>query len=445
MPIANPYRATLRREFPEPLIALMAFILGIWLWDHYFTRPSGYAPNTEQIALVKIDRDLRLADAMAEDPGWLRWLAGAETPEKVQSDALEVFKKLGQEKAISAVGMEAYAIVRAVHGGIPIRDVLTEILQGQVVTDFDQTSQALASHRGTWWQAKIIEAWEQNIRPRSHWRQIYGQDNLQLKARAVMARSLIWLIVLAGVFFIPHALRCLKNGLSPTMGGYAKAWPLPLGLVVFMVATLAWIGFNLALEISFNAFPNLHPAVSILLDSVARMLPAMIALALLFRKPSHAIRVLGLDQGPRTKAILGMFALLIGVDQILLATMGSAHSNDPGGGLSLGDAGYWGLAFSLISACLLAPIAEEILYRGVLFRACMNRIGVIPGALTSTAVFAVLHFYNGYGLVSVAIFGFSCALIYAGTASLTMVIALHMLYNSAIKIPEWIIYHAPLG
>jgi len=445
MHLNNPYRAILRRDFPEPLIALMAFILGIWLWDHYFGKSAGYAPDTEQVALIKIDRDLRLADAMAKDPDWLRWLVGTQAPNEVQDEALDVFKKLGQEKAISGSGMEAYAVVKAVRDKLPIRDVLTEVLQGQVVTDFDQASKALATHRGTWWQAKLIESWEQNIRPGSHWRQVYGQDNLQLKNRAMVARSTVWLLVLAGLFFIPHALLCLKSGLSPKMSGYGRAWPLPLGLIVFMVATLAWIGFNLALEIGLNTLPDLHPAISILMDSVARVLPALIALALLFRQPSHAIRVLGLGHPPRLKVILGMFALLIGIDQILLATMGSAHSNEPGGGLSLADTGYWGLTFSLISACLLAPIAEEILYRGVLFRAFMNRIGVIPGALTSSALFAILHFYNGYGLMSVAVFGFSCALIYAGTVSLTTVIALHMLYNSAIKIPEWIIYHAPLG
>jgi membrane protease YdiL (CAAX protease family) len=86
-----------------------------------------------------------------------------------------------------------------------------------------------------------------------------------------------------------------------------------------------------------------------------------------------------------------------------------------------------------------------MLYRGVLFRAARNRIGVIPAALVSSTVFALLHFYDGYGLASVAVFGFSCALVYAGTGSLTTVIVLHMLYNSAIKIPEWIVYHAPLG
>jgi membrane protease YdiL (CAAX protease family) len=94
---------------------------------------------------------------------------------------------------------------------------------------------------------------------------------------------------------------------------------------------------------------------------------------------------------------------------------------------------------------LLAPLAEEILYRGVLFRSLWNRIGVLPAAVLSAAVFAVLHFYGGYGLLSVGIFGFACALLYAGTGSLTTVIVLHGLYNFSIKIPEWIVYHSPLG
>ena len=68
-----------------------------------------------------------------------------------------------------------------------------------------------------------------------------------------------------------------------------------------------------------------------------------------------------------------------------------------------------------------------------------------PGAVLSSAVFAMLHFYDGYGLVSVGVFGFSCALLYSGTGALATVIVLHVLYNTSIKIPEWIVYHAPLG
>ncbi len=109
------------------------------------------------------------------------------------------------------------------------------------------------------------------------------------------------------------------------------------------------------------------------------------------------------------------------------------------------EAGGWGLAFAVLSACLLAPLAEETLYRGVLFRSFWNRMGVLPAAIFSSAIFAMLHLYDGYGLASVGVFGFTCALLYVSTGSLTTVIALHVLYNSAIKIPEWIVYHAPLG
>jgi membrane protease YdiL (CAAX protease family) len=45
----------------------------------------------------------------------------------------------------------------------------------------------------------------------------------------------------------------------------------------------------------------------------------------------------------------------------------------------------------------------------------------------------------------VGIFGLSCALVYAANGSLTTAIALHALYNFSIKMPEWIVYHAPLN
>ena len=82
------------------MIALLAFILGIWLWDHYFGKNEGYPPGTEGIALVKIDRDLRLADAMEDDAAWLRWLAGVDRAEAVRLGALEVLAKLAAERAI---------------------------------------------------------------------------------------------------------------------------------------------------------------------------------------------------------------------------------------------------------------------------------------------------------------------------------------------------------
>ncbi|MES2657241.1 MAG: type II CAAX endopeptidase family protein [Verrucomicrobiota bacterium] len=441
----NPYRAVLRRDYPEPLIALLAFILGIWLWDHYFGQEGGYAPGTEEIALVKIDRDLRLADAMEEDPEWLRWIAGVRDPVATRKEALGVFEKLAIDKSISAVGLEAFAIVKAEQDGLAMREVLGKVLQGQMISDFEETSQNLASHRGTWWHAKLIGSWEKSARPVSHWRQSYGEDLFRLRTRAIAAGSVIWSLALVGLAFVPSTLGLLKRGLRAKRQGYGGAWPLPLGLVIFLVATLAWIGFNMTLELGIASLPGLHPAVGIFLDSAARMLPALIALGLLFRLPSHALRVMGLDRPVALKVVLGSYSMLILIDQGLRQFMGYGGSDEPGGGLSLGDAGLWGLAFALISTCLLAPVSEEILYRGVLFRATRNRLGVVCAALLSSVVFATLHFYGAYGLASVGIFGITCALVYSATGSLTTAIVLHMLYNASIKIPEWIVYHAPLG
>ena len=420
-------------------------MLGIWLWDHYFGKTEGYAPGTEEIALVKIDRDLRLADAMADDPAWLRWLAAVDERVVARRDALEVFQKLAAEKSISARGLEAFAIVKSEQAGLPVSQTLSEVLGGTMISDFEETSNNLASHRGTWWHAKLIEAWEKNAQPGRHWRQVYGEDCLQLKTRTVLVRSAVWLLGAVGLFFLPSALCRLANVRQVKRKGYGRAWPLSLGLVVFLVTTLAWIGFSMTLELGIDALPGLPPLLGIFLDSTARLLPTLIALGLLFRRPSHAVRVMGMNRPIEFRAILGLFALLMIVDQALRAIFGGAASNQPGGGLSAGDAGLWGLAFAIISACLLAPLAEETLYRGVLFRSFWNRLGVVPAAVLSSVIFAVLHFYDGYGLASVGIFGFTCALLYASTGSLGTVIAFHMLYNTSIKIPEWIVYHAPLG
>jgi membrane protease YdiL (CAAX protease family) len=445
IPARNPYRAILRRDYPEPLIALLAFILGVWLWDHYFGKPAGYPPGTEEVALVKIDRDLRLADAMEDDPAWLRWLVGVDAPATVRRDGLLALQKLAADGSMSLPGLEAYAILRAVHDQQPLRETLAETMQGQMISGFVETSEKLASHRGAWWHARWIEAIEQDTPPACQWQEVHGADSRQLRTRALFARSWVWLLALAGVAFIPRTLVDLKRGLRAKPHGYGGAWPLPLGMVVFLVATLAWIGFTMTLELGISTLPGLHPLAGIMLDSAARMLPALIALGLLFRRPSHALRVMGLARPIHPQAILGVFALLIMIDLLLRAAIGGIDPSEPGGGLNAGDAGIWGLAFAVVSACLLAPLAEELLYRGVLFRSLWNRTGVLPAALLSSLVFAVLHFYNGYGLVSVGVFGLSCALLYAATGSLAACIGLHVLYNSAIKLPEWLIYHAALG
>ena len=445
IPARNPYRETLRRDYPEPLIALLAFILGIWLWDHYFGKSEQYAPGTEEIALIKIDRDLRLADAMADDPAWLRWVAGADDPTTARQQSLRALDKLILAESISLPGLEAFAILKATATQQPIPEVLAEIMQGQMLTTFQSGSDDLANGRGNWWQATFIKDSEQTTKPIHNWMPRFTRQSAQLRSRAILTHSLVVTISLIGLAFVPFTVRALGRGFRQRPGGYAGAWSIPLGSIIFLVATLAWVGFTLILELGISALPGVHPGLIILFDSAARILPALIALALLFRKPLHVIRVTGLTRKFPIPAVLGVFSILMLADPLLRMALGSDLASEPGWGLSSAEAGLWGLVFAVVSACILAPLVEELLYRGVLFRTFWNGIGLLPAAALSSFVFAILHFYDGYGLVSVGLFGVACALLYAATGSLAASIVLHMLYNASIKIPEWIIYHAPLG
>ncbi len=441
----NPYRRILQRDYPEPFVALLMFILGLWIWDNYFGKDLGYEPGVEQAALIKIDRDLRLADAMHEDSHWLRSLAGVQSKKAAQQTALDRLNLLDEAKELSAFGREAKAVVKAAASGKMLDQAVLEEIRGHLPTDFIQTSQALTQHQGTWWQARIMHVWQSSMQPAHTWRESYERDGLRLRARAVLINATLWIIPLIGIFFMPYAIRKLWHGKFQQPSGYASGWPLSLGMTIFLVATLAWIGFKLVLEIGIASLQILPPWLAIVLDTAARMLPAMIAIGLLFHRARHVVRIFGLKTRIDWKCLLGILALLVIIDLVLRWTMPSAKIIDPSGGLNLIDAGFWGLILMLTSACIFGPCAEEVLYRGVLFQAFWNRVGLIMGAAISSTIFAVLHMYHGYGLVSVWCFSFICAACYGVSRSLTTVILLHIIYNSMIKLPEWFIYHAPLA
>jgi len=184
--------------------------------------------------------------------------------------------------------------------------------------------------------------------------------------------------------------------------------------------------------------------VLLALDIAGRFLPAMVALALLFRRGGHALSRMGLRKVPDLGLVLGMFALLTSIDRVLRPTLGALGPVDPAGGLSSTDAGSWGLVYVAVSTCLAAPFTEEIVFRGVLFRTLANRLPVLAATLISAVVFAVVHFYDAYGLVSVGLVGVACALCFRARGALSSAILLHIFYNSAVKFPEWMIYHGTL-
>lgn len=86
----------------------------------------------------------------------------------------------------------------------------------------------------------------------------------------------------------------------------------------------------------------------------------------------------------------------------------------------------------LLSAVVVAPVVEEVIYRGVAFQAARARLGLFPAMFLSAAVFAVAHvelrqplFMLGIGLL-----GLWLAAVFHRTGTLVVPITAHATFNA---------------
>jgi hypothetical protein len=102
--------------------------------------------------------------------------------------------------------------------------------------------------------------------------------------------------------------------------------------------------------------------------------------------------------------------------------------------LEIFKAGGITLLLLLVIAVVLAPLLEEVLFRGLLFPALRRRLRFLPAALATTVLFTGLHFTQtgAYWPALLGIFtcGMALAWLRERTASLWPSIAFHMGFNS---------------
>ena len=97
----------------------------------------------------------------------------------------------------------------------------------------------------------------------------------------------------------------------------------------------------------------------------------------------------------------------------------------------------WGpavaVAVTLITTVVLAPVFEELIFRGLLYGSLRTRLGVAPALLLSAAVFALAHGYSPVGFASVFLSGALWAWSYERTGSLLPAIGAHVANNAAVS------------
>jgi hypothetical protein len=239
------------------VLALLLFLFGVWLWDHYFTKTTGYASGTGEMALVRIDRDLRLAEQMSQAPASLRRVLDISTPGAVLADAAKTLPALDRAGGLDEEQKIVVSVILLSARG-PLTPAALAECGFDRLPDQVNLGQAITSGQAAWWQAALVRCLEKqgNFANRVVW-DAYDASGKHLLWKACASRGAVVLMILAGLPFLPRAVRMLFSG-SPPPSRYAGAWKPTLGLVVFLLSTLAWIGFTMLLEFlaSSRSFPR---------------------------------------------------------------------------------------------------------------------------------------------------------------------------------------------
>lgn len=148
----------------------------------------------------------------------------------------------------------------------------------------------------------------------------------------------------------------------------------------------------------------------------------------------------GLGREIRWGAVAGLIlypAIAFGVGVVLQAIFDALFAGDVTAPEQLpSDLSTLGWALAAVLAIGVAPIVEELFFRGVLFRSLRDRYGFWVGALASSVLFGAAHYVSApiqdaVLLQSVMIFtGLGLAWIYERRGTLVANVAAHMAFNT---------------
>lgn len=209
-------------------------------------------------------------------------------------------------------------------------------------------------------------------------------------------------------------------------------WSARYALIAYVLSFIAVIVLGLLLDDVLGI--NVTVGVSVLVVDaalLAALLPLArgrgLSLADLGLRPTLALRSLWL-------VIQAFLAYLIIAVLWTLAFIGQSAQHAAGELSQIKQLGTFDVVLAVVAISLIAPIVEEIFFRGLLYRSLRNRFPVAPAALTAGALFGLVHVI-AYPLVTLPIkaaFGVIACLLYERTGSILPGIALHSFIDASV-------------
>ena len=245
-----------------------------------------------------------------------------------------------------------------------------------------------------------------------------------------------WTAAIVG--FVITASLCIFGFLFQAAVRNGKVRVSDFGLPDAMAGTVFFTWLAAAALRSFKAPPHPLTAETLIQSGVLYLLIVVAIGGFLKFREINLVQMFGLARIAAWKLPLLAFGLLLAIMPLLgLATVITQKWLGPDPepqevvkffetAVSSGDSrALW---VSVVVGAVLAPLAEELIFRGYLYGLLKRYLGIIPGILLNTLLFAAMH-GNWAALPSLCILAFGLTVAYEATGCLLLPIAIHALFN----------------
>lgn len=99
------------------------------------------------------------------------------------------------------------------------------------------------------------------------------------------------------------------------------------------------------------------------------------------------------------------------------------------------------IALTVLLACIVGPVAEELLFRGVMYPALRQRTSRLVATLISGGIFAGIH-TNVLGFLPIMALGCLLTYVYERTGTLAAPLAVHMAHNTLLMSAAMVLRYA---
>lgn len=217
------------------------------------------------------------------------------------------------------------------------------------------------------------------------------------------------------------------------------------------VVVFTLVGFGVGVVAAVPLFIALHPdetgavdAAGLLISAVADLVMGGVLLLWLRARHPGWFRIVGWPRpGARLREIgVGAgFGILLEIVAVVTSTVvaivlerATGETVEPPVQVNP-DLQGWGIVMLVVMAVLVAPVVEEFVFRGLLFRAVADRYGFWLGAIASAVPFGLTHVAVGAAIdlwalrITLAVVGIVLAWVHWRRRNLLANIAAHATFN----------------